>query len=137
MNTTVRPLGVTAVAVLLFISGLVGIIGGILGFIGSASTTSATMDGTVLDSTGIAVLAGFLLVTAVLNIIFAFGILRGSRVARMIVTVLQALVIISGVVGLAISGAEIWQGIYNLLMPILIVALLWTGAGTGEFFAKR
>ncbi len=138
MSTAVpRPLGVTLVAVLLFISGAVGIVGGILGLIGAGNMSSATIEGTVLDSSGIAVLAGFLLAIAVLNLIFAFGILRGSRTARMIVTILQVLAIISAVVGLVTSGAEVWHAIYNVLMPILIISLLWTGVGTREFFATR
>lgn len=135
--TPARPLGVMLVAALLLLSGVVGLVGGILGLIGSSSTTSASVEGVALDGTGIALLSGFLLVVAVLNVIFAFGILRGSRAARMIITILQVLTIISGIVGLVTSGAEIWHGIYNLLMPILIVALLWTGVGTREFFAKR
>lgn len=138
MSTAVpRPLGVTLVAVLLFISGAVGIVGGILGLIGAGNMSSTTIEGTVLDSSGIAVLAGFLLAIAVLNLIFAFGILRGSRTARMIVTILQVLAIISAVVGLVTSGAEVWHAIYNVLMPILIISLLWTGVGTREFFATR
>ena len=138
MSTAIaRPTGVTVVAVLLFISGAIGIVGGILGLIGASVTSSASVEGTVLDSAGIAVLSGFLLVVAVLNVIFAFGILRGSRVARMIVTILQLLAIIGGIFTIVTSGSGLWQGIYNLLMPILIVALLWTGAGTKEFFAKR
>lgn len=132
-----RPLGVTLVAILLFISGAVGIVGGILGLIGAGSMSSATVEGTVLDSSGIAVLAGFLLAIAVLNLLFAFGILRGSRTARMIVTILQVLAIVSAVVGLITSGTEIWHAIYNVLMPILIISLLWTGVGTREFFASR
>lgn len=138
MSTNVaRPIGVTLVAVFLLVSGVLGIIGGILGFIGAANTTSAPVEGFTLDSTGIGVLAGFTLVIAVLNVIFAFGILRGSRGARMIVTILQVLTIVSAIVALVTSGGELWHTIYSLMMPILIVALLWTGSGTKEFFAKR
>lgn len=137
MTTAPRPLGVTLVAVLLFISAVVGIIGGVLGLIGATVTPSATVEGVQLDSTGLSLLAGFLLVVGILNLIFAFGILRGSRVARMIVTILQVITIVSGVVTMVTAGGQIWHGIYNLLMPILIVALLWMGAATKDFFAKR
>lgn len=137
MTASPRPLGVTLVAVLLFISGIIGAIGGVLTLIGAANSASATVEGVQLDSTGIFLLGGFVLAVAVLNLIFAFGILRGNRVARMIVTILQVLAIVSGVIALVTSGGAIWHGIYNLLMPILIVALLWTGVRTRDFFAKR
>lgn len=137
MTASPRPLGVTLVAVLLFISGIVGAIGGVLTLIGAANTASATVEGVQLDSTGIFLLGGFVLAVAVLNLIFAFGILRGNRVARMIVTILQVLAIVSGVIALVTAGGQFWHGIYNLLMPILIVALLWTGVRTKDFFAKR
>lgn len=137
MTTAPRPIGVTLVAVLLFISAAVGIIAGVLGLIGAGVTPSATVEGVQLDSTGLSLLAGFLLVIGILNLIFAFGILRGSRVARMIVTILQLVTIVSGVVTMVTAGGQIWHGIYNLLMPILIVALLWMGAATKDFFAKR
>ncbi|GAB3631097.1 hypothetical protein GCM10027421_04500 [Microbacterium shaanxiense] len=134
---TTRPFGVTLVAVFLFITGILSIMGGILGFIGSSNGASETLEGVTLDGTGIAVLSGFFVVVGVLNMIFAFGILRGSRVARAIITVLQLITIISGVVALVTSGAQLWHGIYNLLLPILIVVLLWAGARTREFFASR
>ena len=137
MTASPRPLGVTLVAVLLFISGIIGAIGGVLTLIGAANSASATVEGVQLDSTGIFLLGGFVLAVAVLNLIFAFGILRGNRVARMIVTILQVLAIVSGVIALVTSGGAVWHGIYNLLMPILIVALLWTGVRTRDFFAKR
>ncbi|MCS3842075.1 hypothetical protein [Microbacterium sp. AK031] len=50
---------------------------------------------------------------------------------------MQVLTIISGVVGIATSGTEVWHGIYTLPLPVMIVALLWTGARTREFFAER
>ena len=137
MTAYPRPLGVTLVAVLLFVSAAVGIIGGVLGLIGATVTPSASVEGVQLDSTALSLLAVFLLAIGILNLIFAFGILRGSRVARMIVTILQVITIVSGVVAMVTAGGQFWHGIYNLLMPILIVALLWTGAGTKDFFARR
>jgi hypothetical protein len=135
-TTSARPIGVTIVAVLLLISGVLGLIGGIFGFVGAANMGSASVEGVVLDPLGLNLLSGFFLLAAVLNIVFAFGILRGSRIARLIVTILQVLSIISGVASLVMGGVGVWSGILNLVLPILIIVLLWVGEQTKAFFAR-
>lgn len=136
-TTTKRPLGVTLVAALLLISGALSLVGGIFGLIGASAIPSAEIAGETLDSSALTVLSVGIIVIAVLNLVFAFAILRGSRVARMIVTILQVLTVAGGIGALFTPGAHVWQGIVNLMMPVLIVALLWMGDQTKAFFSKR
>lgn len=75
----------------------------------------------------------------VLNIVFAIGVLRGNRVARLLVTRIQAITIIVGALGLASATAshDITRYVFtSLVTPLMIVLLLWIGEQTKAFFAR-
>ena len=136
MTTTPRPIGVTIVAVLLFVTGIIGVIAGIGGLVAGVNGTSAVVEGTAVNSYGVAILGGWLLLSGILSIVLAFGILRGNRVARIIVTILQILNLVSFVTTLVQGGAT-WAVIVNGILQIAILALLWVGDQTKAFFARR
>ena len=136
MNTHApRPGGVVFVAVLLILCGVLGIIGGAMSIIAGSQHTSTAVEGVELNGTGLMALGIFFIASGVLNLHFAFGILRGSRVARMIITILQVLSIAAGVWGL-FSGGGIFQSIHGILFPLVIIVGLWSGVGTRQFFSR-
>lgn len=133
-STAPRPVGVTVVAVLMIISGIIGVLAGIGSLVGAGSVGIVEVDGVALDSTAITVVGVLGLVFGVLNILFAIGILRGSNVVRIIVSILQVLSLASSVYTL-VSGGSIWQALQTIIFPLLILILLWVGEKTKAFFA--
>lgn len=134
-STSPRPVGVTVVAVLMIISGIIGVLAGIVSLVGAGSVGSVEVDGVALDSTAITVIGVLGLLFGVLNILFAIGILRGSNVVRIIVSILQVLSLASSVYTL-VNGGSIWQALQAIIFPVLILILLWVGDKTKAFFAR-
>lgn len=128
-----RPVGVLFVGILLIVSGAIGAIAGLFALLGAFAGVS-TMD---TMHVGLGISGGLMVVLGVLNIVFAIGILRGSRVARVIVTVLQVISIITGIVGLFSTGDFTWQLFNGVVFPAVITLLLWMGADTKAFFSRR
>jgi hypothetical protein len=134
--TTARPANVTVAGVLLIIFAALQIISGILALVGGGAVAAGTDGETSALGGAIVITGGVLLVVGVLSLIFAIGILRGSNVARWIVTILQLISIGSGIYALVTGGQQLWQGLANLIIPVLILLLLWVGERTRAFFAK-
>ncbi|WP_173923423.1 hypothetical protein [Agromyces sp. Marseille-P2726] len=125
-----RPLGVTIVAALAFISGAFDIIGGLL-------LLPLQGDAAVADRFGgaamVVTMAVISTLVGILTLVVAFGLLGGNPVARIAATILQAL-------SLAMS---IWVGITqpttlateipSALLAVAIVILLWTSDATRYF----
>ena len=125
-----RPGGVTLVAVLAWISGPLDIFGGsILLFQTSVASTVEQFGGAsaLITSAIISILVGAIV------IIVATMLLRGSPVARMIVTVFQVLSI-AGSVFLAIAYPAGAIGEYfGIAVSVIVIALLWTGRASTFF----
>lgn len=134
-STSPRPVGVTVVGVLMIIGGIIGVLAGIISLVGAGSVSSVGVDGVALSSTTVTVIGVLGLVFGVLNILFAIGILRGSNVVRIIVSILQVLSLASSVYTL-VSGGSIWQALQAIIFPVLILILLWVGDKTKAFFAR-
>ncbi|HET8927572.1 MAG TPA: hypothetical protein VFN24_07035 [Microbacterium sp.] len=134
--TTARPANVTVAGVLLIIFAALQIISGILAMVGGGAVATVGDSATGAVAGAIVITGGILLVVGVLSLIFAIGILRGSNVARWIVTILQLISIGSGIYALVTAGQPLWQGLANLVIPVLILLLLWVGERTRAFFAK-
>ena len=131
-----RPAGVVFVSILLIISGVLSIVSGALGLIGASEGSTAVVEGQQLNSISVGMLSGVFLVIGILNVLLAIGVFRGSRAARMIVTILQILALISGVTALVSTGSFSWEIIHGILFPVVIVTMLWTGADTKAFFDR-
>ena len=135
-TTVQRPANVTVAGVLLIIFAALQILMGILALLGGGAVAMGG-SGTAAGVGGAILIVGiFVLVVGVLNLIFAIGVLRGSNVARWIVTILQILSIAGGIYSLVAGGQQLWQGLANLVIPVLILILLWVGERTRAFFAK-
>lgn len=127
-----RPIVVSIVAVVAFLSGVIDIITGILTLFGvSDPEASAAFGGSggVLASSIGSMLIGTIVV------ILAFGLWLGRWVARMIVTVLQALSLIHSLfLAVAYLGNPVgeWASVF---VSALVLILLWTRPSSAYFNA--
>ena len=129
-NAIARPGGVTLVAVLTWIVGLLDVLAGtILLFQTSVAATVEEFGGaSQLIATAI-----FQIVVGVVIIAIAGGLLRGSPSARIVVTVFQVLSIMGGVF-LAIAYPPGAIGAYiGIAISLVIIFLLWTGRANAFF----
>jgi hypothetical protein len=117
-----RPAGVTLIAVIVWINGLLSVIGGIVALIagGSAALTAAIVS----------------IILGVLTIAVGVGLLRGSRVARVIATIFLVLslasAIYSVIVGISAPGSIIVPIVSGALALIALI-LLWTSRASSFF----
>jgi hypothetical protein len=118
-----RPGGVTLIAVLAWISGAVNIIAGILMLIAGLMAPDALWYGLIQ------------LVLGIITIAVSFGLLRGSSTARVIVTIVFVLDLISAVFVVFFQQAVIWSGIVSGIAVLVGLVLLWTRAAN-EFFRR-
>lgn len=132
-NSVTRPRGVLVAAILLIVAGVFHIVTGVMAIV----SVSAEQDPRV--GPAIALLGGTILI-GLLDIVLAIGILRGSRIARLLATILQAMTVALGLIGLA--SAEAAQDISKyaftaIVTPLAIILMLWIGAQTRDFFARK
>ena len=129
-NTVARPGGVTLVAVLTWIVGLLDVLAGtILLFQTSVAATVEEFGG----ASQLIASAIFQILVGVVIIAIAGGLLRGSPSARIVVTVFQVLSIMGGVF-LAIAYPPGAIGAYiGIAISLVIIFLLWTGRANAFF----
>ena len=148
-----RPSQVTVVVILIWIAfalTVVGAIATILVGTGIAASDPARVAEELknLDlpeswATGVGpiiIVAGALMfVVAIIQAIFAVAIGRGSNVARILLTILIVIRVISGVVFIVTSwGTETWMfGIFLSIALDIIVLLLLFNSKSNEFFTDR
>jgi hypothetical protein len=148
-----RPSQVTVVVILIWIAfalTVVGAIATILVGTGIAASDPARVAEELknLDlpeswATGVGpiiIVAGALMfVVAIIQAIFAVAIGRGSNIARILLTILIAIRVISGVVFIVTSwGTETWMfGIFLSIALDIIVLLLLFNSKSNEFFTDR
>lgn len=116
-----RPGGVTLVAVIAWISGAVNIIAGILMLIASIMAPDALWFGLVQ------------LVLGIITIVVSIGLLRGSAGARLVVTLVFVLNLISALFVIFFQQAQVWSGIVSGILVAIGLVLLWTRQAN-EFF---
>ncbi len=123
-----RPAGVTLVAVIVWIDGLLQIIGAILGLIGLGAVAEASRGAA-------AALLIVSLIIGVITIAAGVGLLRGSNVARVLVTIFLVLSIAKAIYSL-VSGGAVAQPIITALLALIGIILLFTGRASA-FFRSR
>jgi len=112
-----RPLGVTIIAMLALISGLLGLCCPVLVFSGSA------LLGGFLGTIGF--IAGiFLVVGPVLELIFAYGAFKLHRWAWYLGLISTAITVIGIVVNI-FQGGTIWSALGGSVLPTIIFIYLW------------
>jgi len=129
-----RPITISIVAVLAFLSGVVDIITGIvLMFDAGNPEVNAAFGGSggALTSAIGSTLLGVIVVA------LSFGIWRGRWVARMIITVLQALSLIHSLfLAVANMGNPIGEWA-SVLVSLIVLILLWTRPASAYFSARE
>ena len=123
-----RPVGVTIVAVLAWISGFFSILGGILMIISGLEVASMPREALI-------VAAVISIIVGIVVIIVSFGLFRGSNVARIITTVVFVLNIINAIVQLFTGTQSVWTALLSALPSIIGVILLYTKPANA-FFAR-
>ena len=118
-----RPTGVTVVAVLAWISGIVNIIAGILLLIAALMAPDALWYGLIQLALGI------------MTIIVGVGLMRGNSNARVVMTVVFVLNLISAVFVVFFQQAQVWSGVVSGILVLIGLVLLWTRPAN-EFFRR-
>jgi hypothetical protein len=121
-----RPAGVTFIGVLAYVGGIFDIIGGsmILVLATSAALLANPIPGGLITAIAI-------IISGVIVLIVAGGLLAGSRLSRLIVSIVsQILAITSGGVGLVV-------GIVSLLISAIVLSWLWTPRANAFFSRGR
>jgi hypothetical protein len=129
-NSVDRPGGVTLVAVLTWISGALDILGGtILLFQTSIASTVEQFGGaSQLIATAI-----FSILIGAVVIVVAVGLMRGSSGARIVITIFEALSIMSSIfLAIAYPAGAIGE-YFGVAISLVIIALLWTRRASGFF----
>lgn len=119
--TGTRPGGVTIVAVLAWISGAVNIIAGGLLIFAAIMAPDALWYGLVQ------------LLLGIVTIVLSVGLLRGRPNARIVMTVVFVLNLISAVFVIFFQQAQVWSGIVSGVVVLIALVLLWTRRAN-EFF---
>ncbi|MFE6254667.1 hypothetical protein [Agromyces sp. NPDC057865] len=129
-NSVDRPGGVTLVAVLTWISGALDILGGtILLFQTSIASTVEQFGGaSQLIATAI-----FSILIGAVVIVVAVGLMRGSSGARIVITIFEALSIMSSIfLAIAYPAGAIGE-YFGVAISLVIIALLWTRRASAFF----
>ncbi len=121
-----RPVGVTIVAVLAWISGFFSILGGILMIVSGLEVASMSREALI-------VAAVISIIVGIAVIIVSFGLFRGSNVARIITTVVFVLNIVNAVVQMFTGSQSLWTALLSALPSIIGVILLYTKAANSFF----
>jgi uncharacterized membrane protein len=118
-----RPGGVTLVAVIAWINGVLAVIGGILILIA----------GTAEGSTAAVAAAWVGIVIGVITILVGVGLLRGSNLARIIATIVFVLNLGSAIFTAFSAPGQLWSAIITGLLAVVGLVLLYS-ARANEFF---
>jgi len=127
-----RPRGVTVIGVVVYVGGIVDIVSGsmLLVLATGAALLASPVPGGLL--TAITVIIAGIIVVAV-----ADGLMRGSTLARLVVTVVRGVSIIVQVVALTAGGVALLGGIVSLLISVIVLSWLWTPSANAYFAAQR
>jgi hypothetical protein len=125
-----RPGGVTLVAVLTWISGLLDIISGsLLLFQTSASAAVERFGG----ESQLIVSALFTILVGVVVIVVAIGLFRGNNASRIVITVFQMVsIILSVFLAIAYPPGAIAE-YFSIAVAAVVLILLWTGRASAFF----
>lgn len=128
-----RPIGITIVSVLAFISGVIDIITGILSiFDADNPDVNAAFGG----SGGLFASSIGSMILGLIVVVLSFGLWLGQWMARMIITVVQALSLIHSLfLAVAYLGNPVgeWASVF---VSAIVLILLWTRPASAFFNAR-
>ena len=118
-----RPGGVTLVAVIAWINGVLGVITGILLLTG----------GSAAEAPAVTTAAWVTIVIGIITILVGVGLLRGSNLARIVATVVFVLNLANAIWTMFAVPGQLWVAIINALLAVIGLVLLYS-ARANEFF---
>ena len=129
-----RPGGVTLLAVLIVISGLLGLIGSIIVIIGRSD--SDFVNSTSVSSDALLWVGIIGLINALVYLAVARGLTRGSGLARGLCTLVAILSLAAGIYGVIIhSGNLRWSSLSSALLAVIVLILLYSPKANAFFAA--
>ena len=126
-----RPTGVTVIAILNIISGIIMLIGGVgLAAIGSILPTMTTLDPNAAGQMAIAGLlgvggvavGGILIILGLISFIVAWGLLKGKSWAWSVTVILSIISIVIGIISLVAGN---FGSIVNIIIAGIIIYYLY------------
>ncbi|WP_019180957.1 hypothetical protein [Microbacterium yannicii] len=115
-----RPVGVTIVAIIAWVSGLLQIIASIFVIVAA------------LVITPVALVAWLSLAIGIVTLIVGVGLWRGSRTARTVATIVFIANIVLEVLGM-FNGESLWSAISGSILSIIGLILLYTSSARAYF----
>jgi phage-related minor tail protein len=115
-----RPLGVTLVSIVAWLSGFFQTIGAILQILGGLLITWQ------------AILGWVALVVGIITLAVGVGLWRGSATARTIATIVFVLTIAIGVISIFGDGT-LWGAIVGSILPLIGLGMLYTSSANRYF----
>jgi hypothetical protein len=124
-----RPVEVTVIVVLTYVSAIVDIVSGLLLILARylPDLTGTPLRSFVTVGGAVVVLFGFL------TIAVASGVARGDRNARLIMTVLLGLAILVAGFAILVDPGALWFQLVNVVLGVVVIVVLWTGRAR-QFF---
>ena len=126
-----RPTGVTVIAILNIISGIIMLIGGVgLAAIGSILPTMTTLDPNAAGQMAIAGLlgvggvavGGILIILGLISFIVAWGLLKGKSWAWSVTVILSIISVVIGIISLVAGN---FGSIVNIIIAGIIIYYLY------------
>jgi len=145
MQSTVsraRPLGVTIIAVLLIIAGIVELLIGVLTFAGFFSVAHViTVHGhhvtaTVLDTLG-GILGGISIFIGIITLIFAWGLWTLKIWAFWLVVIFEAISLVRHLLEFAHPGHSTVAIVLGMILPIVILLYFIVDSNVRNAFFRR
>lgn len=127
-----RPTGVTVIGIVAYVGGIVDIVGGsmLLVLVTGAALVANPVPGGLLTAISL-IIAGIVVVAV------AGALLRGSGVARWIVTVVRGVSLVGQIVALTSGGIALIAGIVSVLISVIVLSWLWTPRANAYFALSR
>jgi len=117
---TNRPLGVTIVSIIAWLSGLFQIIGSLFQILGGLLITWQ------------AILGWLALVVGIITLAVGVGLWRGSSTARTIAAIVFVLTIVIGIISIFGEGT-LWGAIVGSILPLIGLGMLYTSSANRYF----
>ncbi len=138
-TTGTRPTGVTLVAVLAIISGALEVIFGLV-FLVNADNVLESLVRTGHTTGELQTIGVVTLALGIITLLLAWGLLRGSNVARIIIGIVAMMRLISAGLGLILlwgAWSYWWSALFTGLVAFLILYLLFFEEEAARWFSKR
>ncbi|HEY7110919.1 MAG TPA: hypothetical protein VH415_15945 [Nitrososphaeraceae archaeon] len=115
-----RPLGVTIVAILMIISGVISLVGGSLGLIGGIALSVLANDPEFgIFAAGLVAISSIIIALGIASLVVAWGLIRGKRWAWLVTIIIAIILIISSIAGIA-SGQ-----LYSIVTLVIYFVIVY------------